>query len=155
LIALRSRPLALGLAAGWAVLTWVLLTSKDAPVGPWYPWMPWVFNLSHAPLFGVQAALIGLTLRPGAVPGPDAVPPDRSARRAFLLGAALALLYGVLIEWRQAQVPGRTASGLDVITDGIGALGVPWALATGALLSRRALIVFVAASLAALLATYA
>lgn len=153
MIALRSRTLAQLLAVGWAALTWTLLTSTKVSVGVWYPWMPWAFNLGHAPLFGVQAALIGLALHPGRVPGPA---PDggRAARRAFFFGAALALLYGVLIEWRQSQIPGRTASGLDVITDAIGALGVPWALASGFLFSRRALIVFVIASLAALVATY-
>jgi len=160
MIALRSRTLALLLAVGWAALVWTLLTSTKVKVGPWYPWMPWVWNLGHAPLFGVQAALIGLTLRPGRVPGPDAPGSDAPraahvARRAFFLGAALALLYGVLIEWRQAQVPGRVASGFDVLTDGVGALGVPWALATGALFSRRAVLVFLIASVAALVATYA
>jgi hypothetical protein len=155
MIALRSRTLALLLAVGWGVLVWTMLTSIKVAVGPWYPWMPWVWNLGHAPLFGVQAALIGLVLRPGRVPGPDAPRADGVARRAFFVGAAIALVYGVLIEWRQAQVPGRHASGLDVITDAVGALGVPWALATGALFSRRALVVFLVASIAALLATYA
>jgi hypothetical protein len=159
-LALHSRTLALLLAAGWAVLVWTMLTSTRVSVGPWYPWMPWVWNLGHAPLFGVQAALIGLALRPGRVPGPGATDADEpraahAGRRAFFLGAALALVYGVLIEWRQAQVPGRHASGLDVITDAVGALGVPWALATGALFSRRALVVFLVASVAALIATYA
>lgn len=140
--------MALTLAVAWGLLTWVLLTSPKVQVGTWYPWMPWVWNLAHAPLFGVQAALIALTLRPGRVPG-------RDAQRAFLAGAALAVLYGTLIEWRQAHLPGRTASGLDVITDAVGALGVPWALATGVLFSRRALVVFVVASFAALLAAYA
>jgi hypothetical protein len=40
-----------------------------------------------------------------------------------------------------------------VVTDSIGAFGVPWALSTGRLFSWRAVAVFLAAGAAALVAT--
>jgi len=150
-IEVRSRTLAAIALVVWTVLIWQLCTTTRVPVSGRLMVMRWLTNLTHAPMFGVWAALLAVLLRPGVVPGPDA--PDSRARRAFLAAAAFAILYGVLIEWRQASIPGRTASALDVVTDSVGALGVPWALATGVLFSRRAVGVFIVAAIAALLAT--
>jgi hypothetical protein len=150
-IEVRSRRLAAVALVVWTVLIWQLCTTTRVHVSGRLMVMRWLTNLTHAPMFGVWAALLAVVLRPGVVPGPDA--PEPRARRAFLTAAALAIAYGVLIEWRQASIPGRTASALDVVTDSVGALGVPWALATGALISRRAVGVFLVASVAALLAT--
>jgi len=66
----------------------------------------------------------------------------------------VAVTYGLLIEWRQAYIPGRVASGWDLLTDAIGALGVPWALSTGALFSGRAVAVFIGAAAMAAGATW-
>src|SRR4030095_2552468 len=57
------------LAVLWAALVWELCTSTRVTHGHWYWWTPWAFNLAHAPLFGMQAALLGLALAPGAVEG--------------------------------------------------------------------------------------
>lgn len=154
MIRLGSRPLALLLLVGWTALIWWLMTRAKVTVGERYWWGPWARNLAHAPLFGVHAALAALTLRPGAVPGPSAEPARRAEHRVFLAAAAVAVAYGVLIEWRQASIPGRVASGWDVLTDSVGALGVPWALSTGALLSGRAVWVFVAAAAISAAATW-
>ena len=78
----------------------------------------------------------------------------RRDERIWVAAALAGVAFGVLIEWRQSHVPGRTASLLDVATDAAGAFGVPWALATGALLTSRTLLVFVAAGIAAWAATY-
>lgn len=149
-----SRTLALLLLIGWTGLIWWLMTRAKVTVGERWWWGPWARNLIHAPLFGVHAALAALALRPGAVSGPSAEALRRPEHRAYLLAAAAAVAYGVLVEWRQAYVPGRVASGWDLLTDAIGALGVPWALSTGALLSGRAVAVFVAAAAMAAAATW-
>ena len=60
----------------------------------------------------------------------------------------------MLLEGKQSGIPGRAASAWDVLTDSIGALGVPWALSTGVLLSGRAVAVFVAAAAMAAAATW-
>jgi len=144
----RLRLLAGVLAVLWAALVWELCTSTRVTHGHWYWWTPWAFNLGHAPLFGMLAALLGLALAPGAVDGGwrsllRALPqPDGARRAAFFAVAGLAVAYGVTLEWVQSHIPGRTASGVDVLMDAIGALGVPWALSTGALFGRRAWVVF-------------
>src|SRR5262245_54131008 len=137
--AARLRLLAAVLAVLWAVLLWELCTSTRVTRGTWYWWTPWAFNLAHAPLFGVLAALTALALRPVGEPSGlttllRAVPsPEGAGRAAFLLAAAATVLYGAALEWVQASIPGRRADGLDVVLDAAGALGVPWALASGAL----------------------
>jgi hypothetical protein len=148
----RLRLLAGVLACLWAVLIWELCTSTRVTRGTWYWWTPWAFNLAHAPLFGVLAALVGLAAAPGGVTDGwrsllRAVPDPQGARRAAFVGAAVLVVgYGMLLEWVQHGIPGRRASALDVIMDAVGALGVPWALSSGALFGRRAWLVFAAAA---------
>jgi len=47
--------------------------------------------------------------------------PPREGSGAYLLGPVFALLYAVTDEWHQSFVPGREASWLDLLADGIGA----------------------------------
>jgi VanZ family protein len=47
--------------------------------------------------------------------------PPREGSGAFLLGPLFAVLYAVSDEWHQSFVPGREASGLDLLADAIGA----------------------------------
>jgi hypothetical protein len=54
--------------------------------------------------------------------------------------------YGVLLEWVQSGIPGRSADSLDVVMDAIGALGVPWGLSSGWLFGRRTWVVFALAA---------
>ena len=148
----RLRVLAGVLALLWAALVWELCTSTRVTRGHWFWWTPWAFNLAHAPLFGLLAALLGLSLAPVVVQGGwrgllRAVPdPDGARRAAFVLVAVLVVGYGVLLEWVQSGIPGRRASGMDVVMDAIGALGVPWALSSGQLFGRRTWVVFLAAA---------
>ena len=165
MIGISSRPVAAALLLAWTAMIWTVCTTRHVPHVPGYVWAPWAWNLGHAPLFGGFSALLAVTLAPGRCPGPRAPrgqehagSGDEAARRAerIWLAAALAgVAFGVLIEWRQASVPGRTASALDVVTDATGAFGVPWALATGALFTWRTLLVLVAAGIAAAFATWA
>lgn len=146
MIRLGSRSAALALWLAWTGLIWWLMTGAKVTVGEHVWWGHWARNLIHAPLFGLHAALAALVLRPGAVPGPSAEAARRPEHRAYLLAVAVALTYGLLIEWRQAHIPGRTSSSWDLLTDAIGALGVPWALSTGALVTGRAMVVFMLAA---------
>ena len=146
----RLRIFAVVLAALWAVLVWELCTSTRITHGQRYWWTPWAFNLAHAPLFGLLAALIGLALAPSEVQGGwrgllRAVPAPEARRAAFLAGALAVIAYGVLLEWVQSRIPGRTADGMDVVLDAVGALGVPWGLSSGGLFGRRTWVVFVVA----------
>jgi hypothetical protein len=108
---------------------------------------PWLFNLGHAPLFGMFAALLGLASRRARCRAGGAgwwAVPDRR-RAAFVTAALVAVGYGVLLEWVQSGIPGRSADSLDIVMDAIGALGVPWGLSSGWLFGRRTWIVFVMA----------
>jgi VanZ family protein len=139
-----ARTVAVVLLVVWTVVIWQLLTSPRVGTRAWYPWMPYVRNFAHAVLFGVQALLIGWSLRPGPVGRPLAL---------WLAASGLALAYGGLTEWRQAVLPERTASWIDVGTDAIGAFGLPWALSTGRVFSGRLALVLVAAAAASIWAT--
>ena len=143
MIRLPSRILALALLVGWTALIWWLMTGARVSVGERTWWGLWARNMTHAPLFGVHAALAALVVRPVAG---ERSREGRAEHRAFLVGVAVAVAYGLLVEWRQASLPRRVASGYDLLTDAVGALGVPWALATGALFSKRAVVVFVLAA---------
>jgi VanZ family protein len=114
-------PLALLLLGGWAFLIFDL-SSHRAPL-PARPNLAWKLasNLAHAPLFGILgllAAALLLRERDGAWPRP------RPLRCALVL--LLVLAYGAFDEWHQSGVPGRDASALDVVTDGVGAALVLW-----------------------------
>ncbi len=147
---LRSRALALLALAAWTALIWWLLTGDRIRVGGARPLAIWAFNLGHAPLFGGWAVLVGRAQRPGVVALRE---PDE--RRHWLRVALLAVAFGACMEWVQAHTPGRQASAIDVLTDAVGALGVPWGLASGRWFSARALLVFVAAGLVAGWAAFA
>lgn len=151
---LGARVLALLVLVGWTALIWWLMTRAKVTVAQRYWWGPWAHNLAHAPLFGVQAVLAALVLRPGRVPGPSTEPARRDEHRAYLAAAGAAIAYGLLIEWVQSSIDGRVASGWDLLTDAAGALGVPWALSTGALFSGRAVVVFIVGAAMAAAATW-
>lgn len=149
-------------ALAWAALIWVLCASTD-PLGlPRDPWLRYLQELAHAVLFGVQAALLLHALRPEPVRvGLVRAPPDQAGaaaraavpRRGPWIAAALgALAYGAFVEWWQGRVPGRVASGYDLLSDAVGAFGLLWIVAGGRLLGPRTVPVALAALLAAWLA---
>lgn len=114
-------PLGLVLLGSWGFLIWDL-SSHRAPhlAGPSLFW-ELASNLAHAPLFGILtlfAAALVLRARAGAWPRPE------PARIALVL--ALVVGYGALDEWHQSHIPGRDASLLDVLTDGVSAVLVLW-----------------------------
>ena len=110
------------LCAAGTGFVWMLLTSPRSPIDPFFPGAGVLFNAAHAVLFGVQALLLGLALRPGRV--------DVPRRGPWLLASLVALLYSGALELVQGTLPGRSASWADMLTNAVGAFGVPWALAT-------------------------
>lgn len=65
----------------------------------------------HFVTYAVLAALLWWAIEPL----------ELSARRRFGLALAGAVTYGLTDEWHQSFVPGRDASVLDIVVDGIGA----------------------------------
>lgn len=142
--ALQSRLLLVLLLLGWtAVIWWVLIGDGLRPPG-WIPWRRWLVNLGHAPLFGLEAVLIGLTLRPGEI---------GRHRKTLVLSAVIAVLYGGCVEYWQGMV-GRQPSVGDLVTDSVGAFGVPWALSTGTVWGPRTWWVVLVAGVSAACTTF-
>ena len=50
------------------------------------------------------------------------------ARRWWLVAALVALTYSMLLEWRQLGLEHRSGSVIDLLTNAVGAFGMPWAL---------------------------
>lgn len=67
----------------------------------------------HLVAYAVLAVLLWWALEPLEV----------SRRRRFALALSGAVAYGLSDEWHQSFVPGRDASVLDLMVDGIGAFG--------------------------------
>lgn len=71
--------------------------------------LPGADKAFHALAYGMLGALVARASAP------------RSPRRALLLGALAGLAWGMLDEWVQGQVPGRTRSWADLLFDTAGA----------------------------------
>lgn len=108
------RPL---LPASWLGLIW-WLSSREPGDGPdLFSGLGLVLNTGHAFLYGVLALLCVplLPRRAGWVP---LTLPRATGVLLFVL------LAGLVDEWHQSWVDGRVASGLDVLTDLVGAAAV-------------------------------
>jgi VanZ family protein len=117
----RLRLTAAVLALAWAALVFYL-SSKSDPLPFSVSTFPGEDKVLHALAYGVLGALVALSAAGPRFPG----------RRAVLLAAALASLYGVTDELHQSFVPGRDTSAGDWVADTLGA-------ATGAALAVAAL----------------
>jgi VanZ family protein len=125
-----------GLAVSHAGLIWWLSSRvlRDG-VAPW--WVGLAFNSGHIVLFGGLAWLVAAALRVHPVPR------ERQVPRAWL-AVCVAASYGILDEWHQSSVPGRSASILDIATDCFAALLLVQ-VAVGMPLPRRAASILVTA----------
>ena len=127
-----SRPVGALLAVLWGSFVW-WLSSGPPPAAPLGWRFAYVFNLAHAPLFGLLALFAALALPRRAAHGPRPRWPVLS-RAACLTVFALVLVYAIVDEWHQASTPDRIAGWQDVVTDLVGAastLGVAASLARG------------------------
>lgn len=106
------------LAVLWAGFIWHLSSQPGAPLPP-NPWKGWLYNSAHAPLFGLIVFWLLI-----AFPRERGWP--RTGKRAVLLAWGVALAYAVVDELHQSSTPGRDASGLDVLTDALGAACTLW-----------------------------
>lgn len=155
-LARLPRPLAGAAAAGWMLLIWWL---SSGPIGiePVVPLQDFVWNLAHAPTFGLLAVLLAR-----AVAGPRlAAGWPRGALPPLLLAWLLVAAWAGLDEWHQARVPARTGSGWDFLTDVTGAaaaLGLVHyaarADASGRGFARRLALALAACAVAAAAATW-
>ena len=95
------------LAVLWAALLWYLSSRPGGGSDPfWLSRIVW--NGGHVVAFGVLSGLILLSSRG-----------DMKVR--FWFAVAVTLLYGLLDEYHQSQVPGRCMDPWDVCSDGLGA----------------------------------
>jgi hypothetical protein len=138
-----GRFLGLVLLLLWSGAIWWGLTTTRVSDTAWFPGSGLVFNLGHAVLFGVEALLLGWVLHPEERPG----------HGRWLLASTLAWLYSAGLEGRQGFLDGREASLADLLTNAIGAFGVPWMLADRTTRARRAVWVGLGALGSALLDT--
>lgn len=122
----RLRPWKIAPALAWQALIWLLSSRPWPGAGGWIArlWLALPRWLSahlpadkavHALFFGVLAGLWHLGL------------PPRRGRAALAWG--LAVLWGVIDELHQSQVPGRSADPWDALADACGALIAVVALA--------------------------
>lgn len=106
----RLRPAWTLLAASWAALL-LFLGSRTGAALPDSRLLdlPGADKLLHGIAYGVLGALAAKASSP------------RSTGRALLLGALTGLIWGMLDEWVQGRVPGRTRSWADLLADTAGA----------------------------------
>lgn len=116
------RSLRLCLPLFWAWGLWLLSSTKGAPIEEGRSLaLAWVYNTGHAFLFGVLALLCVANLpRQGNWVA-------LTLRRSLLI-LILVMSYGLLDEWHQSWVPRRSASGLDLLTDLVGAVATLWVI---------------------------
>jgi len=107
-IALRSIFLVATVA--WAGLLYYLSDQPALHVPPLFPGQDKLF---HAAVYAVLGILVTGTLRPERGSG---------SRRQVWLAAALVAGYGILDEFHQSFVPGRSAEFFDVVADVAGGL---------------------------------
>jgi uncharacterized protein YfiM (DUF2279 family) len=107
--------LAIALAAGWALLLlFVGSRPGDALPAARLLALPGGDKIAHAFAYAVLGALGAWAAAP------------RSPRRALLFGLLAGLAWGMLDEWVQGHVPGRTRSPADLLADAAGAAAGGW-----------------------------
>ena len=102
-----------GVAAAMAFLWWS--SSRSPTPSPYDPVRAYLGNAAHF------VAYFGLGLA-----GWLALPAAMSARRLGAFAWWLAVAYGVVDEWHQSTVPGRSPSAVDLVTDAFGAAFAVW-----------------------------
>ena len=103
------------LTVGWMMLIFFLSaqTSLQAP-----PLFPGSDLLAHAVFYAVLGVFLARSLMPQRV---------MTWKRVMLL-TILVTAYGITDEYHQSFVPGRDASGWDILADGLGGFLAAWML---------------------------
>jgi VanZ family protein len=103
------------LTVGWMLLIF-LLSSQATFQAP--PLFPGADLLAHAVFYAVLAVFLARSL----------TPPRVMTWKRILLVTVLVAAYGVTDEYHQSFVPGRDASGWDILADGLGGFFAAWML---------------------------
>jgi VanZ family protein len=104
-------PLTLSYTALLAVAS--LIPSGAHSSGVWYTYVtPTTLDVLHAPAYAVLAGLVLLTVGRRWTVRP----------RTVLLVVAACLVFGLILEWLQQHVPGRSASTADIVANTVGVI---------------------------------
>jgi hypothetical protein len=114
-------------AAGWMGIIFYLSSYSPVDLLPrveQFSWLgKWREVVGHLVLYGVLGALLLITLWSWVVASSHKI-------KWALVAICLGILYGVLDEYHQSFVPGRTATAIDVFVDvlgvTIGVMGSSW-----------------------------
>ena len=114
-------------AAGWMGFIFYLSSYSPVDLLPrveQFSWLgKWREVVGHLVLYGVLGALLLITLWSWVVASSHKI-------KWALLAICLGILYGVLDEYHQSFVPGRTATAIDLFVDvlgvTIGVMGSSW-----------------------------
>jgi len=98
------------------------LSSGPIDIRPPVPASDFFWNLAHAPVFGLLAALVAAAAAPRPLPFDWPHP----GRTAVLVALLVALSWAAADEYHQARVEGRHASLFDFATDVTGAASALW-----------------------------
>lgn len=107
------RPLAAVLLLSWMGLIWLASAQEGVPDAPFDPFYAFVYNLGHAPLFGLLGLWATLLL-----PRRDGWPVLEGRAPIAILASVVA--WGALDELHQLFVSHRDPSILDLVTDAVG-----------------------------------
>jgi VanZ family protein len=117
---LLPRVLAAGASLGWMLSIW-WLSSGPIDVRMSVPASDFLWNLAHAPVFGLLAALVSVAAAPRPLPSGWPHP----GRLACLVALLAVAAWAAIDELHQAR-SGRHGSAFDVATDLTGAACVLW-----------------------------
>lgn len=103
------------LTVGWMMLIFFLSSQTSLQTPSLFPGAD---LLAHAVFYAVLGALLARSLVPQRV---------MTGKRVMLV-TILVAVYGITDEYHQLFVPGRDASGWDILADGLGGLLAAWML---------------------------
>ena len=99
-----------------AVMAGIFFLSHQTGDDLQLPPLPGLDKLAHATVYSLLAAATFFAFAPSR--------PKQGARSAAAAVLFFCLLYGLSDEYHQSFIPGRSASGWDLVADGVGAAAV-------------------------------
>lgn len=103
------------LTAGWMMLIFFLSSQRTLPAPALFPGAD---LLAHAIFYAVLGVFLARSLIPQRV----------MTWKRIMLVTVLVTAYGISDEYHQLFVPGRDASGWDILADGVGGFLAAWML---------------------------